>query len=858
MGCLEIKEKLLRCEKCFMLKLFLIKPDYPQTTLICKCSCGMFSIPLLSFTKALQAPLPFKITCAFCGKEPKHPLYCPGCRKIYCNTCKYNHNTEMKSKVKHNLIDAYKYDFYCAEHQDLFNNAYCDDCKLDICNKCIKEKLHVGHIVYMYSQLQLSKNDEKKTKNDIEASAEKIIKKINMSKVLIKQLSNKEQIENLKEVVNTTMMDNKSIIALIQFFYQMYIRAKHKNYALIHNIKENMKFNLFPFQLVQSTNLDERLNDFLEYLKSDFVLFKRIISTKKKQKAKDKKEKNNNENSENQEKINIMNNISHTITADNNLMNINENNENKEIESNININNELEEKKDMNENESDDLINEEIIEIKEEELNVDKQQYINNNRNNSEDVAFRKRAISIFDINKIIKEKYDDAIFKEDSEEINTEIKPDLHKSQKLTNKEINKIDEPFEEMKNNNEDKELIMDSNNSKEENSQIVSNEDKNQNLLNNFEKISNIEEVKEINLNENSNEIKENSNIEEKEEKEEKKDNDMNIIIEQDKEKEQDKEQENPLIKEKILNEENKNESKEEVEEKENNNQNNIKENIQNDNNIINIENEKNNIKINNKHDEKVNVDKVNNIEEKNNESIKNNEEIKKEEIKLEDKKEEKKEEKKVENKIEEKKVENKIEEVKKEEKKEVKKEEKKEVKKEEKKEVKKEEKKEVKKDEKKEVKKEVKKEEKKELKKEEKKEIKNEEKKEVKKDDKNIVKKEPQKSDNKFPPRKVSGLQARMNIFEKKPNNNSNTAKPDFKKQLAKKTITAGILNNPKFSNLAKMMNTKMPHGPAPKKENLPEKPNILSERVDPNTILMNAPMVSKNNVKKKPKRIVFE
>ena len=432
MGCLEIKEKLLRCEKCFMLKLFLIKPDYPQTTLICKCSCGMFSIPLLSFTKALQAPLPFKITCAFCGKEPKHPLYCPGCRKIYCNTCKYNHNTEMKSKIKHNLIDAYKYDFYCAEHQDVFNNAYCDDCKLDICNKCIKEKLHVGHIVYMYSQLQLSKNDEKKTKNDIEASAEKIIKKINMSKVLIKQLSNKEQIENLKEVVNTTMMDNKSIIALIQFFYQMYIRAKHKNYALIHNIKENMKFNLFPFQLVQSTNLDERLNDFLEYLKSDFVLFKRIISTKKKQKAKDKKEKNNNENSENQEKINIMNNISHTFTADNNLMNINENNENKEIESNININNELEEKKDMNENESDDLINEEIIEIKEEELNVDKQQYINNNRNNSEDVAFRKRAISIFDINKIIKEKYDDAIFKEDSEEINTEINRIIQKKKIL------------------------------------------------------------------------------------------------------------------------------------------------------------------------------------------------------------------------------------------------------------------------------------------------------------------------------------------------------------------------------------------------------------------------------------------
>ena len=773
MGCLEIKEKLLRCEKCFMLKLFLIKPDYPQTTLICKCSCGMFSIPLLSFTKALQAPLSFKIICSFCGKEPKHPLYCPGCRKIYCNTCKYDHNTEIKSKIKHNLIDAYKYDFYCAEDQDVFNNAYCDDCKLDICNKCIQEKLHIGHIVYMYSQLQLNKNDEKKTKNDIEASAEKIIKKINMSKVLIKQLSNKEQIDNLKEVVNTTMMDNKSIIALIQFFYQMYIRAKHKNYALIHNIKENMKFNLFPFQIPQSNNLDERLNDFLEYLKSDFVLFKRIISTKKKQKAKDKKEKNNNEKSENQEKINNINNNSDTLNEDNILMNINEN---KEIESNININNELEEKKDMNmnENDNDDLINEDITEIKEEEVNIDKQNYINNNRNNSEDVAIRKRAISIFDINKIIKEKYDDAIFKEDSEEVNIDIKPELHKSQKFSNKELNKLDEPTEEIKNNNEDKELIIESNNSKEEKPQIVSNDDNNQNLLNNTE------EVKEMNLNDNSNEIKDDTNIEKKEEQEEikeieeKKENDKNIIIEQDKEEEQDKEQEKPSIEEKIFDKEIKNESNEEHKEKEDNNQNNIKINTQNDNNINNIRNEKDNNEIN-KQDEKAKVDKVIAIEEKNSEEIKNNKEIKTEENIIEEKKK-----------------------------------------------------------------------------------VKKDDKKEVKKEDKNITKKEPQKSENKLPPRKVSGFQAKMNIFEKKANNNTNTTKPDFKKQLAKKTITAGILSNPKFSNLAKMINAKMPHGPAPKKENIPEKPNIVSERVDANTLLMNIPIVSKKNVKKKPKKIVFE
>ena len=229
MGCLAIKEKLLRCEKCFMLRLFLIKPDYPQSTLIYKCSCGFFSSPILSFTKALQSQELYKIKCSICNKEAKYPLYCPGCHQTFCPNCKSSHNTEIKTRTKHILIDSYKYDFYCAEHQDVFNNAYCDDCKINICQNCIKENLHKGHIVYMYNQLILNKNDEKKIKTDIEASAAKIVQKINMSKVLIKQLTDKNQIENLKEVVNTTMIDNKSIIALIQYFYHMYIEMTSLN-----------------------------------------------------------------------------------------------------------------------------------------------------------------------------------------------------------------------------------------------------------------------------------------------------------------------------------------------------------------------------------------------------------------------------------------------------------------------------------------------------------------------------------------------------------------------------------------------------------------------------------------------------
>ena len=968
MGCLAIKEILLRCEKCFMLKLFLIKPDYPQTTLICRCSCGLFSVPLLSFTKALQIPLPFKIKCTLCSKEPKHPSYCTGCRKTFCSTCKFKHNTQTKTKTKHNLIDSYKYDFYCAEHQDVFNSAYCDDCHLDICQKCINQKLHTGHIVYLYSQLKLSKKDEKKTKNDIEASAEKIIKKINMSKALMKQINDKEQINYLKEVVNTTMMDNKSIIALIQYFYQIYLRAKHKNYAIIYNLKENLKFNLFPIQLCPSNTLDDKLKEFIEFLKSDFVLFKRIISTKKRQNtlgnSKEKSEKS--KKSENEKIINL----------------------NNEHENNIIDNNELEDKKDMNTNENNDSMSEDNNEEKDEEINNDtkiNEIYSSNNldtRYNSIDAGFRKRGISIFDINKIIKEKYDDAIFKEDTEEINSKIKP--CKMEKISDKELNKITESTDDK--NNENKEII-EPNNSKS-----------------GHEEKLNQEEIK----------INNDSNIENKDEnKEDNIDMNLNINFEQEK-VEQKKEHEKPLNEEKIIDMNDKNDLKEEHQEIDNNdnNKNNKEINAQNEdkNQDINSSNEKDNNEINIQLEEKINVEKETTIEKNNDKVIKDNEEIKKEEEKeekkeekIEEKKEEEKEEKK-EEKIEEKKEE-KIEEKKEEkreeskniekkeekkdeheikEKKEEKKEEKKDEheikekkeekkdehktkekkdekkeekkdehkiieKKDEKKEEKKDEKKiekkdekkiekkdekkikkkdenkikekkdekkiekkdekkiekkdenkiKEKKDEKKEVKKiekkdenkiKDKKDEKKEEKKIEKKDEnkikekkdekkdenkikgKKEEKKDEKKDDpktKNLqknpkvtnndnqAKKVPQKPKTEIAPKKLSSLQDRMNMFEKK--NTTNNNKNEIKTQIVKNSLkSSAILSNPKFSNLAKMMNVKMPHGPGAKRENVNviEKPKIIEERVDPNTLLMNIPMA--NNVKKKPKKVNFE
>ena len=54
MGSLTIKAKILRCEKCFMLKKFLIEPNFPESTIVSECSCGFSRIKIISFIEELK------------------------------------------------------------------------------------------------------------------------------------------------------------------------------------------------------------------------------------------------------------------------------------------------------------------------------------------------------------------------------------------------------------------------------------------------------------------------------------------------------------------------------------------------------------------------------------------------------------------------------------------------------------------------------------------------------------------------------------------------------------------------------------------------------------------------------------
>ena len=967
MGSLAINIKILRCEKCFMLKKFLIEPNYPGTSVLSECDCGFSRVPVLTFTNALKNPEIFIIRCSFCKKEAKNTLYCTGCRRTYCNTCKNNHDTKKKTKTSHHMIDSFKYDFYCAEHQDDINNAYCMNCSLNICQKCINTKKHNGHIIIMYNKIYLRKSDEENLRKNFELSEEKIGNKINMSKVLLSKIEDKEKNNSFKEVVNTSIKNNRAILVLIKYFYQMYTRAKHKNYAIIYNITENIKFNQQPFSLFQTTTLEERIKDFTEYLKTDFVLFKRYISTKVKNniiilhkkesenkndaKTKEKKEikeeiiKNNKNIQNNQEKKedNIDNNENNVIeeekeenknvniseenkdminlnidikidennekkNEDNNEIKNEENNEIKIEENNekkIEENNEIkiEEKNEIKNEDNNEIKNVENNEIKnedksevnnemkKEEINEIKNEYnneikieenceikidinnisenndvkkdiiendndsnhnenyniqkeiinnkidkVNNNIidiNKDNNIKDNKKRVSIFDINEIINEKYDDDIFKEEDEEIDFDIKTFKKNTDNSSNKNIKIINESNEE----NFDKKLIM--SNISEEPKKI---EDRkisvNNNSESDFDVTFNPSAVKHENINPNKLESdKELNNLY-------KQLDSLDIIIEKDKEKENTNQKEEDKIINKI--EEDNNTLKPKISE-EDKQEEKIKENQSDDKiNIINDNNEENN-----KSDKIISEEKINDNININVENIneKNNDEKKNEQMEKEENKENKEEIKKevLEKEIKDEKKEDiiVIEE-----------------KKEDKKEEKKEEKKEDKKEEKKEDKKEEKKEEKKEAKKEEKKEITlNKIKGEPKKIDaqklqmftsnKNEIKKEKYEIIT-----KSSNLASRKAMFEKKSNiSHANTLQEN---PPIKKIYNPNILNNPKFSNVVRVMSDKITSAPATKSVNTNTKPlNIIVEKENPNNLIMNKPTVSKNTIKKKPKKIDF-
>ena len=263
-----------------MLKKITIEPNYPQSTVSCECSCSVNRQPILSFAKELQKEDHFKIKCNFCNKEPKQASYCTGCRRTYCPTCIKSHDTNIKTKTPHDVIDSFKYDFYCSKHREVLLSGYCITCSLNICQICIDEKLHKSHRFVKYTKLILKDRDEDFLKINLKVNMDKVDANTKRCNKIMALLTDESKKKELKEVCDITVQENKSILNIITYFYKIYSEIKNKNYAIIYNVSENIKFSPQLLPNDENASVEQRFSNFIEFLKREYVIFKRFNASK--------------------------------------------------------------------------------------------------------------------------------------------------------------------------------------------------------------------------------------------------------------------------------------------------------------------------------------------------------------------------------------------------------------------------------------------------------------------------------------------------------------------------------------------------------------------------------------------------
>jgi len=272
MGGLLIKNQELRCKDCFKLYIFKIKPEYPISKLTKKCKCSTNDIELFTFLSEYKKNKNLSISCSKCNKtNPKDPNYCNECQKLFCINCNKEVHKEENNK-NHKLITIDKYDFYCIIHQNDNFNAYCKTCKINICSKCIQEKLHEGHKVLLYKNIYDEKKMREYFRKAIKLAETKIEYNRKVCTMMQKDIKKKELVKSLKRLNDVNESENKNILEVINIFHELYDISKTKNYSLIVNFVDNINFNLERKKFEKDSSKEKDAAELTNYFKTDFIL----------------------------------------------------------------------------------------------------------------------------------------------------------------------------------------------------------------------------------------------------------------------------------------------------------------------------------------------------------------------------------------------------------------------------------------------------------------------------------------------------------------------------------------------------------------------------------------------------------
>ena len=191
MGNYNLKSGVFRCENCFSIYKIKIIPCLPESDVILQCKCISTQKTVKNFLLELNKGTKYKIECFQCKKlEDKNALYCNDCNHIYCIKCIKNHQ-------KHKYIILNKKDFYCVFHQKENFCAFCKDCDINLCQKCLEGKKHLNHDKIYFSKIIMNKTERNFLNDKFNLAQEKIIFNTELIHAFVKKIKNKGDINKL-------------------------------------------------------------------------------------------------------------------------------------------------------------------------------------------------------------------------------------------------------------------------------------------------------------------------------------------------------------------------------------------------------------------------------------------------------------------------------------------------------------------------------------------------------------------------------------------------------------------------------------------------------------------------------------
>ena len=193
------------------------------------------------------------------------------CEKFVCGECHFDHLTIEG----HTFIPFKEVGTICPEHKNYYQ-AYCKNCKKDICKECYKIKMHKKHKIINYNSLLLSDMEMLNINNNYTKSQLTVLSKDSETKETVQSLLKDEDkfIQNyIIELFDNNKQRNQYILKFFKQLLTLYNNSEHKTYNLIMNIRNNISFNTFTFKIKPDSKMDSNtlLNKLYLYSKNHCI-----------------------------------------------------------------------------------------------------------------------------------------------------------------------------------------------------------------------------------------------------------------------------------------------------------------------------------------------------------------------------------------------------------------------------------------------------------------------------------------------------------------------------------------------------------------------------------------------------------